>query len=76
MRQGRADKNGRESWKVEPKSRAADPEGVAQQGLSVQFEKAPVLGGRGYSVTGPRPAAAGPGGGRTIHKSGSQGHQK
>ena len=76
MRQGRADKSGRESWKTEPKPQVAHPEGVAQEGLAVQFRKTPVIGGQGFKPPGPRPAAEGPGGGRTIYRSGSQAHHK
>src|SRR5262245_60668941 len=70
--------------KVEPKSKAANVGGVAQQGVSTAFKKEPLFNGPGYS-TGPQgdtgianatkgPAGAGPGGfGRTIYASGSQG---
>jgi hypothetical protein len=69
--------------KVEPKAKAVNPAGAAQQGLAVQFEKQPLEAGKGYSPgkmgsTGianasKGPSGAGPGGyGRTIYKSGSQ----
>ena len=76
MRQGRADKDGRASWKVEPKPKAGNPEGVAQMGMALAFKHRPVLEGRGYAPPGPMNSALGPGGGRTIHPSGSQGKHK
>jgi hypothetical protein len=76
MKQGRADKSGRESWKREPKPQAIHESAVAQLGLSVQFEKKDLQGGQGYKPSGPTTASPGPGGGRTIHRSGSQGHHK
>ena len=71
-------------YKTEPKPRAANVAGVAQQGVSTAFKKEPLFNGPGYST---RPqgdtgianatkglAGAGPGGfGRTIYASGSQG---
>jgi hypothetical protein len=76
MRQGRADKSGKESWKTEPKPKSVHESAAAQLGLSVQFEKKPLQDGQGYKPPGPTTAAAGPGGGRTIHPCGSQGHHK
>ena len=73
MKQGRADKSGRESWKTEPKPHAIHESAVAQQGLAVQFQKKDLQAGEGYKPPGPKPAAAGPGGGRTIHRAGTQG---
>src|SRR5215472_15514012 len=70
-------------YKTEPKPRAANVAGVAQQGMATAFKKEPMLNGPGYS-TKPQgdtgianarkgPASAGPGGfGRTIYASGSQ----
>ena len=73
-----------QGYKTEPKPRAANVAGVAQQGVSTAFKKEPLFNGPGYST---RPqgdtgianatkglAGAGPGGfGRTIYASGSQG---
>jgi hypothetical protein len=70
-------------YKTEPKPRAANVAGVAQQGVSTAFKKEPLFNGPGYS-TKPQgdtgianarqgPAGAAPGGmGRTIYRSGSQ----
>lgn len=69
--------------KVEPKAKAANPAGVAQQGMATAFRKEPPFAGKGYEPGKPGPtgianarqgpAGAGPGGmGRTIYKSGSQ----
>ena len=76
MKQGRADKDGRESWKREPNPKAVHESTVAQLGASVQFEKKPLYAGEGYKPSGPTPTVSGPGGGRTIHHSGSQGKHK
>jgi hypothetical protein len=76
MRQGRASKDGRASWKVEPKPQAASPEGVAQMGMALAFKHRPVFEGRGYAPPGPDSHALGPGGGRTIYRSGSQAKHK
>jgi hypothetical protein len=68
--------------KVEPTSHKANVAGVAQQGLATQFRKEPLEAGSGYQPrampdTGVRgtfnSSAQGPGSGRTIHRSGSQG---
>ena len=71
-------------YKTEPKPRAANVAGVAQQGISTAFAKEPLFNGPGCS-TKPQgdtgianarkgPEGAGPGGmGRTIYGSGSQG---
>jgi hypothetical protein len=75
MKQGRADTR-REGWKREPISHKVHESAVAQEGLSVQFEKKPLQAGEGYKGASPRPAAAGPGGGRTIHPHGTQGKHK
>jgi hypothetical protein len=76
MRQGHASKEGRASWKVEPKPHAASPEGVGQMGMALAFKHTPMMGGKGYTPPGPDRPALGPGGGRTIHPSGSQGKHK
>jgi hypothetical protein len=67
--------------KQEPVTHKANVASVAQQGMAVQFEKAPLTQGRGYE---PKPmpatgvpgrynsAAQGPGSGRTVYGSGSQ----
>jgi len=73
MKQGRADKSGRESWKREPNPKAVHETAVAELGRAVQYKKEDFYGGRGYKGSSPRPASAGPGGGRTIHRSGTQG---
>src|SRR5262249_11354103 len=73
----------RSGVKVEPKSRAVSPEGIAQTGLSHAFKPKEIFNGPGYSdkpegntgIANARkgPAGACPGGyGRTIYKSGSQ----
>src|SRR5262249_61251602 len=72
----------RSGGKVEPRSTAIDPAGISQRDVSTAFRKTPVEVGPGYSpgkmpATGianarQGPAGAGPGGGRTIYKSGSQ----
>lgn len=76
MRQGRADKSGRGSWKTEPKGQAGSPEGIDQLGQALAFKHKPVLEGSGYNPTTTSRPALGPGGGRTIHPSGSQGKHK
>lgn len=76
MKQGRSDHSGRQSWKTEPKPKVVDPDSLGSFGLSTQFQKPAMFEGRGYSAPGPTSATPGPGGGRTIHRSGSQGHHK
>lgn len=73
MKQGRADKDGRESWKREPNPKAVHETAVSELGRSLQYRKEDFYGGKGLTHPGPKPAAAGPGGGRTIHRSGTQG---
>ena len=73
----------RSGQKVEPVAKAANVAGVAQQGLAVQFKKEPLTQGPGYEPkrmgdTGIAKAEynsnrEGPGSGRTINRSGSQG---
>jgi hypothetical protein len=71
--------------KVEPKPYAMSPAASEQLWTSlgnhatVQQTKGvlpgagvPLKSGPGYSAKGPTPTVAGPGGGRTVHKSGSQ----
>ena len=68
--------------KVEPISKAGNVAGVAQQGLATAFRKEPLTQGQGYTP-GKMPAAgvrgsynsatSGPGSGRTVYPSGSQG---
>jgi hypothetical protein len=67
--------------KQEPVAHKANPAGVADQGMAVQYRKEPLQQGKGYE---PKPmgstgvpgyfnsAQQGPGSGRTIHKSGAQ----
>jgi hypothetical protein len=71
----------RSGGKVEPVAHRANVAGVAQQGVSTQFEKEPLTQGRGYEpkampATGVpgkfNSAAQGPGSGRTVYGSGSQ----
>ena len=69
--------------KVEPKARAARPGGINQMGVSTAFKKEDVIAGKGYEPkrmgdTGIAKAEynsnrEGPGSGRTIYRSGSQG---
>ena len=79
MRQGRADKSGNAGWKTEPKAKGVDVCGVSEWGRALTWE-APDRDRadteQGYNVRGPTRATPGPGGGRTIHRSGSQGHHK
>lgn len=60
-------------WKAEPKARAVHPGAVDQQGQSLAFKGDPLINGPGYHADAPPRQAAGPGGGRQVHKSGSQG---
>jgi len=77
MKQGRASKSGRESWKVEPKSRIVDIEDVSNLGLSRPWRKdEDVVEGLGLNPTKTNRPALGPGGGRTVYRSGSQGKHK
>lgn len=76
MKQGRADRDGRESGKREPNPKAVHETAVAELGRAVQYTKSPFYAGQGYKPPGPRPSTPGPGGGRTIHRSGSQGNHK
>jgi hypothetical protein len=60
--------------KQEPISHKGNPAGVAQQGVSTAFPKEPITSGRGYQPYGPKNhTMQGPGAGRQISKSGSQG---
>ena len=77
MKQGRADKSGRESWKIEPISRKVDIEDVSNLGLSRAWRKdEDVVEERGFNPTTTNRPNLGPGGGRTIHPHGSQGKHK
>lgn len=76
MKQGRADKSGIESRHRDPISHAIHETAPAQMGLAVQFEKKPLQAGAGYRGSNVKPAAAGPGGGRTIYHCGTQGKHK
>ena len=76
MKQGRASKDGPGGRKREPDPKAVHETAVAELGRAVQYSKSPFYGGKGLDHPGPRPSAAGPGGGRTIHHSGSQGRHK
>ena len=67
--------------KVEPVTHRGNVAGVAQQGMATAFRKEPLIQGKGES--GPMPATgvrgtynsatSGPGSGRTVYPSGSQG---
>jgi hypothetical protein len=76
MRQGRASRDVKESWKREPISKGVSETAVAELGRAVQYKKDDLYEGKGYKSPGPERAAAGPGGGRTIHRSGSQGKHR
>lgn len=76
MKQGRADKDGREGWKREPIPKAVHETAVSELGRAVQFDKSPLYGGKGLEHNRPGSPTPGPGGGRTIHRSGSQGKHK
>jgi len=60
--------------KVEPKAKAINPAGVSHLGISQFLGREPLEGGRGFNApVGPtNNLVSGPGGGRTIYKSGSQ----
>jgi hypothetical protein len=67
--------------KVEPKARAGNVAGVAQQGAATAFQKEPLIQGKGYEPSAMAPTGApgkynanreGPGSQRTVYKSGSQ----
>lgn len=75
MKQGRA---GRDEIfrKREPISHKVHESAVADLGSAVQYKKEPLYAGQGLKHPGPSPSRAGPGGGRTIHHSGSQGKHK
>ena len=72
----------RSGYKVEPISKAGNVAGVAQQGMATAFRKEPITQGQGYTpgkmpATGVKgtydSATSGPGSGRTVYPSGSQG---
>jgi hypothetical protein len=73
MRQGRATRDSDAGRKREPIVKKVHESAVADLGAAVQYKKEELYAGKGYQPPGPRPARAGPGGGRTIHRSGSQG---
>jgi hypothetical protein len=84
MKQGRADIKGRYDGKVEPNPKAVNPGAVSYLGESMGNHSnegvcdpngglTPWSAGRGYAPPGPTPAVPGPGGGRTVRGSGSQG---
>lgn len=76
MKQGKADKSGKESWKVEPKNKAVQEEGIAEYGLAQGFKPRMLFGGPSFKQDQPSRNSLGPGGGRTIYASGSQGKHK
>jgi len=61
--------------KVEPRAKAINPAGVSHIGISQFLGKEPIYEGRGFNApVGPTSTmVSGPGGGRTVMKSGSQG---
>jgi hypothetical protein len=61
--------------KIEPRAKAVNVERASQIGISTRFVKDPLYEGRGYNApVGPTSTmVSGPGGGRTVMKSGSQG---
>ena len=71
----------RSGGKVEPKAKAANVAGVAQQGMATAFKKEPLTQGKGYEPSPMAPTGApgkynaatqGPGSQRTIYRSGTQ----
>ena len=74
-------KTSKSGQKVEPVTHRGNVAGVAQQGMATAFRKEPLIQGKGES--GPMPATgvrgtynsatSGPGSGRTVYPSGSQG---
>lgn len=87
MKQGRAGRDVSESWKRDPIAKAKDLRGVSQIGQSIGNHvtgKSKVLsntaksldGGRGFNSPLGSPGTPGVGGGgRIIHRSGSQGRR-
>lgn len=83
MRQGRASRDNNDGWKREPRPRAIVPAGVAQLGQrqgnhvteqgSTRYGGVDMAGGKGYKAPSGPAASSGVGGGRDIHRSGSQG---
>ena len=60
--------------KQEPKTYKVDPGRVDQLGQATHFTKGPLQSPGAYSnPIGPSPTVAGPGGGRTVMRTGSQG---
>ena len=76
MKQGRASRDGPDGRKREPVPKAVHETAVAELGRAVQYSKSPLYGGKGLDHPHPRPTVAGPGGGRTVHRSGSQGKHR
>jgi hypothetical protein len=71
---GSSQHNEAKKGKQEPVTHKGNPAGVAQQGISTAFRKEPITSGQGYQPYGPKDhTMQGPGAGRTIAKSGSQG---
>jgi hypothetical protein len=85
VKQGRASRDVSESHKVEPKPKKVSEMAAAglgemrgshaTDGGDLPFKTEPLYLGRGYKAPGPSPDRAGPGGGRTIYRSGSQGRR-
>jgi hypothetical protein len=84
MKQGKADKTVT-AYKTHPVPHAMSPRGVSQYGYATGGQlkgegrhtsvntALPVGDGKGYAGPNPSPQRPGPGGGRTVHRSGSQG---
>jgi hypothetical protein len=86
MKQGRASREGAYGRKSEPMPKVVNPVKVAHFGtmqgdhatdggdLGAKIEK--LYGGAGFKKSSPPAQAIGPGGGRTVLRSGSQGKHK
>lgn len=77
MKQGRADKSGAAGRKVEPVSKGDSPGAVDNFGQALAYRGGGQLATEA-AFQGPRPPkqGIGPGGGRTVHHSGSQGKHR
>jgi hypothetical protein len=85
VKQGRASRDVSESWKREPRAKAIVPAGVAQLGQrqgnhitergSTSYGGVDMAGGKGYEPPKGPAASSGVGGGRDIHRAGSQGRR-
>jgi hypothetical protein len=85
MKQGRADKTTTDHKVAHPTTHDMSPRGVSQYGYATgsrltstghyttENSALPIKQGRGYEGPTPPAQGVGPGGGRTVHKSGTQG---